>query len=221
MTSMQVERSVSGSSRFINALRNSWIDRTIAAVAVAPFAYVLYQEFQAGKLGLPQIVAILQFASIILTMIVRRPPVRITTNPFFWLLAFVATYGGLFVVALYQPGRALAPASVVNTIDVISLIVSLWARLSLGRNIGVVPAERQIVTTGAYRYVRHPIYTGIFLSLIALQLSGFSWRNLLLDGISAGLWIVKTFVEERFLSKNQQYAEYMKKVPWRWFPWIA
>ena len=209
------------SSRFLRFLRSSWVDRTIAAIAVAPFVYLLYQQFQEGKLGLPQIVAILQFASIILTMIIRRPPVRITTNPLFWLLAFVATYGGLFTVALYQPGKSLAPRYVVNTIDVLSLIISLWARLSLGRNIGVVPAERQIVTTGAYDYVRHPIYTGIFLSLIALQLSGFSWRNLLLDSISAGLWIVKTFVEERFLRQNPEYAAYMKRVRWRWFPWIG
>src|SRR5437870_242907 len=187
------------SSRFLRFLRSSWADRTIAAIAVTPFIYLLYQQFLEGKLGLPQIVAILQFASIILTMIVRRPPVRITTNPFFWLLAFVATYGGLFTVALYQPGKSLAPPYIVNAIDVVSLIISLWARLSLGRNIGVVPAERQIVTTGAYGYVRHPIYTGIFLSLIALQLSAFSWRNLLLDSISGGLWVVKTFVEERFL----------------------
>jgi protein-S-isoprenylcysteine O-methyltransferase Ste14 len=208
-------------SNVITTLKSPWLDRIIAIVAVIPFAYLLYQQFEAGHLRIPQYVAICQFGSIILTMIVRRPAVRITANPLFWLLAFVATYGGLFAVSLYEAGRPLASAWFVNTIDILSLLVSLWARLSLGRNVGVVPAEREIVTTGAYAYVRHPIYTGIFLSFIALQLSGFSWRNLILDSISCGLWIVKTFVEENFLRRNPEYAQYMKNVRWRWFPGIA
>jgi len=202
-------------------LGNSWIDRTIAAVAVTPFAYIIYQQFEQGHLGIPQWVVIIQFVQIIATMIFRRPAVRITRNPFLWGLAFLATYWGLLTIAFYDPGKALAPSYVVNSIDILSLLVSVWARVSLGRSIGIVPAERGIVTSGAYRYMRHPIYTGIFLSFIALDLSAFSWINLILDGISAGLWVVKTFVEERFLRQNPEYAEYMQKVRWRWFPGIA
>ena len=78
------------------------------------------------------------------------------------------------------------------------------------------------MTSGAYAYMRHPIYTGIFLSFIArCKLTYFSWRNLLLDLFNCGLWILKTIVEERFLSQNPEYAAYMKKVRWRWFPGIA
>jgi protein-S-isoprenylcysteine O-methyltransferase Ste14 len=42
----------------------------------------------------------------------------------------------------------------------------IHARLSLGLSIGLVPADRGIVTRGVYRFVRHPIYTGLLIALL-------------------------------------------------------
>jgi protein-S-isoprenylcysteine O-methyltransferase Ste14 len=84
-----------------------------------------------------------------------------------------------------------------------------------------VPAERKIVTTGLYGHVRHPVYTGLFLVILGTLLVYFSWRNLVLTAVWMGLWVVKTFVEENFLRKNPEYAEYMAKVRWRWVPYVA
>ena len=86
---------------------------------------------------------------------------------------------------------------------------------------GFVPAERTIVTTGAYAFVRHPIYTGFFLSIVALELSSFTWRNFMLDMLWIALFIAKTFIEERFLASNPTYLEYMHRVRWRWLPGVA
>ena len=208
-------------SALVRTLRRAWIDRCIAVIAIAPFAYAMYLEVTANSPSVPKIVELLQLSMIIVTMVSRRPAVRITTNPVFWILAFVATYWGLLTVTFYRQGRAIAPPWVVTAVDVASLATAVWARLSLGRNIGIVPAERKIVMSGAYRYVRHPIYTGVFLSILAFELSSFAWVNVLLDSISAALWIIKSFVEENFLRKNADYARYMAKVRWRWLPGIA
>ena len=109
----------------------------------------------------------------------------------------------------------------VYAIDIVSLGILLWARFSLGRSIGFVPAERTIITSGAYAIVRHPIYSGFFLSIVALELSNFTWRNLSLDLTWILLFVVKSIVEERYLASNPQYADYMKRVRWRWVPGIA
>jgi protein-S-isoprenylcysteine O-methyltransferase Ste14 len=100
------------------------------------------------------------------------------------------------------------------------LLFSVWARLSLGRNIGFVPAQREIVTAGAYRYVRHPIYTGLMLSFLAVALRIYSPRNITLLTL-AGFWmLVKSFVEESFLRADPQYAAYMTQVRARWIPFV-
>jgi protein-S-isoprenylcysteine O-methyltransferase Ste14 len=94
------------------------------------------------------------------------------------------------------------------------------ARLSLGRSIGLVPAQRGIVTQGAYRFMRHPIYTGVYCSYAALALQNFSLRNGAIFAVGAALFMIKSFVEENFLRQDPQYASYMKSVPWRWLPYV-
>ena len=157
---------------------------------------------------------LLQLAVIALTLVVRRPPVRVTTNPVFWLLAFVVTYWP-FLIGVFdieEAGAPLTPTWLSNGVALLSLAVSVWARLSLGRNIGFVPAERQIVTTGAYAYVRHPIYSSIFVGVLASELSRFSWTNAALNALWCGLLVIKTFIEEGFLRQNPEYTRYMEHV---------
>jgi protein-S-isoprenylcysteine O-methyltransferase Ste14 len=102
----------------------------------------------------------------------RRLPKRVTLNPAYWLVAFLATYWPLLILEILQQGRPVVPSTISDTIAICALAVTLWARFSLGRNIGFVPAQRDIVTGGAYRYMRHPIYTGVFLGSFALGPSG-------------------------------------------------
>jgi protein-S-isoprenylcysteine O-methyltransferase Ste14 len=199
-------------------LSNPWFDRAVAVLAVAPFVTQLAGAARAGSLGVPELTVIVNYSLLLATMIFRTPPVRVTANPLFWLLTFVATYWGFLTVLLYAPGTRLAPTWLVDALSILSLLISVYARLSLGRSIGFVPAERKIVTSGAYAFVRHPIYTGLFVSLFALHLSASSWRNLALDVTAMALFVVKTFVEESFLETSADYAAYKRAVRWRFVP---
>jgi len=148
-------------------------------VAVLPFAYFIWVMDRLGDFDIPRLVLLVQLAAIVVTMAVRRPPVRVTANLLFWVLDFVATYWPYSVGGFdwYQAGAPLVPAWLSNGVSLSSLAISLWARLSPGRNIGIVPAERTLVTIGAYVYVRHPIYSGILLGVLATGVSEFSWRT--------------------------------------------
>lgn len=51
---------------------------------------------------------------------------------------------------------------------------AFWARMHIGRNWGMPMSMRQdheLVTSGPYAYVRHPIYTGIMLAMIGSALA--------------------------------------------------
>lgn len=59
-------------------------------------------------------------------------------------------------------GRCLA-------IWVLGLGLAVWARIYLGRNWGMPTSTKEdpeLVTSGPYRTIRHPIYTGILLAMI-------------------------------------------------------
>lgn len=197
------------------------VDRTIAVVAVLPFALVMVAIIKRGDLNVPLAVVVINHLVIVATMVLRTSPVRITPNPWYWLLAFVATYGGLYAPALARTGVALVPNVVTDTLSFLALAVLLCARLSLGRSIGFVPAQRIIVTGGAYRFVRHPIYTGIFISFLSWTLRVYSPRSVAVSLIWCSLFVVKSFIEERFLREDPEYADYLGRVRWRWFPGLA
>jgi protein-S-isoprenylcysteine O-methyltransferase Ste14 len=211
----------STSARFMRALTTPAVDKTIAVVACLPFIYALYQRLTEGTLNIPRAAAALGQLITIVTMVLRRAPHRITPNPLWWALAFVATYGSLAWVTFAPVGHALVPNAVTDAISILSIAVLVYARLSLGRNIGFVPAQRNVVCSGAYGYVRHPIYTGLFLVWASLLLRLFSPVNLALFVIICLLYAIKSVVEERFLAQDAEYAAYMQKVRYRWLPGIA
>jgi protein-S-isoprenylcysteine O-methyltransferase Ste14 len=197
------------------------VDRTIAIVASIPMAYLIYWRLRQGTLDIVRIALILQSLLLIATMVARRPPVRVTLNPWFWLLAFVATYWIPFSALAAPAGITVAPRWLIVSLSVLGLLMAFYARLSLGRNIGFVPAQRQIVTKGAYGFVRHPIYTAAFVNYVALFLLRYSLGTAVLVGLGILWFLVKSVVEERFLRTDPEYSAYMARVRRRWIPGVV
>src|SRR6266481_1128199 len=191
---------------FMNLLVIPWVDKTIAIVASLSFAFELYRRWVVGHVNFPRAVLGLQLFVIIVMMVLRTTPVRVTPNPWFWLLAFVTSDGPLGFTAYAGQGVALVPPMVGNGLAVVSVIVLVYALLSLGRNIGFIPTLRKIVTRGACRFVRHPIYTGTFVSFLAFVLRGFSVLNPTVATVLVALLMIRSVAEERFLQEDAGYA---------------
>jgi hypothetical protein len=85
------EKASNLSSNVIRVLAHPWLDRTIAAVACVPLVYGSYYRYTHSHQGLPVIASVLNILILVVTMVIRRPPKRVTPNPWYWLLAFVAT----------------------------------------------------------------------------------------------------------------------------------
>jgi protein-S-isoprenylcysteine O-methyltransferase Ste14 len=209
------------SFNLIRVLSLPWLDRTIAAIACVPLVYLAYYRYQHWHHGFPLIASALNVLIVVVTMVIRRPPKRVTPNPWYWLLAFVATYWDLLVLAFLQQGQPLVSNWMTDAIATAGLLIFVWARLSLGRNIGFVPAQRELVHNGPYAYMRHPVYTGGLLTTLAFLLRAYSPQNALLMGLRI-LWFIpiKSLVEEDFLRADPQYAAYMKRVRARWIPYV-
>ncbi|MGH7703129.1 MAG: methyltransferase family protein, partial [Gemmatimonadales bacterium] len=99
----------------------------------------------------------------------------------------------------------------------------LWGLRSLGRNLtpGVEPLPAgELVRTGAYARVRHPIYLGLILVLSGYALVWSNWRLALIAGWGALLFFEgKAKAEERHLEERfTGYTKYCRQVP-RLLPW--
>lgn len=202
---------------FVRWLTNPWVDRTLAIAAILPLAYPIVVHFE-RYFKLVESIYLIETLILIGLMVFRRPAERVSTNPFHWLLAFLASYWGLLTLSFEQPGRGIIPVWIGVSLVPFSATLLIWARLSLGLNFGLVPAQRHLVDQGAYRWMRHPIYSAYFLATVLSATGSYSPRNLVVYSVGVALQIIRSFAEEEFLRKDPKYSAYMQRVPWRWIP---
>jgi protein-S-isoprenylcysteine O-methyltransferase Ste14 len=148
----------------------------------------------------------------------------------FWLYWLVSAFGakesssgsrrirpvGLLIVLvggaairLFNGSASLAVHSLaVQALGVIVFLgglgLAVWARVHLGRNWGMPmteKAEPELVTSGPYRFVRHPIYSGILLGMLGTALAT-NLYFLLAGGVALAYFAYSATVEERLLRNS-------------------
>jgi len=97
-----------------------------------------------------------------------------------------------------------------------SLPLLYWVMHSLGKNLTdtvVTRAEHTLVTTGPYRWVRHPFYTVVFSSLFSLSLVAANWLIGLLTLLMLLVIMKRTDTEEAKLIERfgEAYRNYMQR----------
>ena len=125
---------------------------------------------------------------------------RLLHEPRLWHVG----YGGAYALA----GLTLA-----------GVLFAWWARIHLGRlwsGTITLKVGHHVVDTGPYGLVRHPIYAGLIVSLVATAAAQATATGLMGAAlIVAGLWL-KARAEERFLTTEldaDAYGAYRRRVP--------
>jgi len=101
---------------------------------------------------------------------------------------------------------------VVIAVQILAAMLMVWARVTFGSRSFHFAADATkggLVTTGPYKYIRHPIYAAVLLFTVAGVLGNFSWLN-------AGLFVllcfgvgIRIFCEERLVQiEYPEYTEY-------------
>ena len=118
---------------------------------------------------------------------------------------------------LYDPGNA--GTYILAIVVLLGISFTWWARIHLGRfwsNAITRKEGHSIVELGPYGLVRHPIYTGLILAILATGAAVATVASLLgAVLISFGEW-QKARMEERFLSAElgaEAYQSYSRRVP--------
>lgn len=83
----------------------------------------------------------------------------------------------------------------------IGLGFAVWARVHIGRNWGTPMTQKnepELVTSGPYRLVRHPIYSGILVAGVGTAVA-LSWLWLVAVLLAGAYFLYSAVVEERYL----------------------
>jgi protein-S-isoprenylcysteine O-methyltransferase Ste14 len=103
-------------------------------------------------------------------------------------------------------------------ITAIGVLFSIWARVHLGKywsGIITLKEGHKLITTGPYRIVRHPIYTGMITGVIGSAITAGTGDAAL--GIVLFIWacMIKVRREEQLLTGEfgQEYEDFRRRVP--------
>eukprot|EP00879_Flechtneria_rotunda_P005547 GHRR01005840.1.p1 GENE.GHRR01005840.1~~GHRR01005840.1.p1 ORF type:complete len:253 (+),score=64.60 GHRR01005840.1:382-1140(+) len=138
-----------------------------------------------------------------------------------WLFAQIA----VIVLVLLPPFQLTGLVDIAATLLITAgLVFICYALLSLGRYFSPLPAPRakhELVISGMYSYVRHPMYGGLIMSAFGLAIITHNETRL---AMAVLLWLVlekKVSLEEQMLTERygKAYTDYKAKVK-QFFPFV-
>ena len=100
------------------------------------------------------------------------------------------------------------------TLATVLTVCGMW---TLRRSFSITVEARELVVSGPYRWVRHPIYLGEMLAAAAVAVWRFSWISAMILCLFIAFQLVRARMEEEKLKRNfPDYEMYAEKVWWIW-----
>lgn len=111
----------------------------------------------------------------------------------------------ILLLRVFRSGSLAVDSPVLGAIGTVVFVsgiaLAIWARIHIGRNWGMPmtqKAEPDLVTSGPYRFVRHPIYSGLLIGLLGTALVT-NLIGLVIIAVLGGYFYYSAFVEEKNL----------------------
>jgi protein-S-isoprenylcysteine O-methyltransferase Ste14 len=111
-------------------------------------------------------------------------------------------------------GRFVPVSVVIDVVGVLLLLAGLGFSIAAKRQLGAnwsaavtVKENHSLIRTGPYRFVRHPIYTGIVVAFVGSALVIGEWRCVVAVLLVYAAFIYKSRIEERRMQEN--FSEYL------------
>jgi protein-S-isoprenylcysteine O-methyltransferase Ste14 len=190
------------------------LDRLEKIAVVALFAWLCLRFAGDLKEEPANLIFLVSEGAVALMVLLRRATDQISLNPVDWIIGV----GGTLLPMLVSPSDGGWSGGVGLLAG--GLMISLVAKLTLGRSFGVVAANRGVKRSGVYGAVRHPMYLGYFLTYAGVLLLNPSLWNSVLLLTWAALQIARIEAEERILMLDPAYQDHAGRVRFRLVPFV-
>jgi protein-S-isoprenylcysteine O-methyltransferase Ste14 len=181
------------------------------------FAYSIWLDFASTGRFTGTLMLVSELMVVALT-IVRRRPLEVDRSWDARLVTLLSVAGPPLLRPVAGGGLVSDMATVAVSSAGLALIIA--GKWSLGRSFGLMPANRGIVSSGLYRFLRHPIYAGYVVCHLGFLAAHPTLRNLVLIVAADAALLVRSLYEERTLLHDSSYVRYCDAVRWRVVPGV-
>ena len=113
----------------------------------------------------------------------KRKPAQSKGPKFLTVLAYLSSAMPLLYLDSTVSLKALFLVS--DLLAIVGFLIVVLATVELGTSIGISPANRGLVRSGIYRYIKHPMYLGYVVSELGL---------VILNPLNAALFLISLFL---------------------------
>jgi protein-S-isoprenylcysteine O-methyltransferase Ste14 len=201
---------------FLNVLRRRFADLLLFCVTSTE-VIILFRL--TPTFGIADWIYVLQHLTVLAIALGRpRPQVRDYSMASSSSVAVSYAYPYAQVIYLrWSPGEEAWPAGGLVLVT-LAASLSLVSLLAIRKRFGVRPALRGLVTRGPYGFVRHPMYLSYILADIGYNLEEWNFVTLLLVLIGWASLVYRISAEERVISQDPRWQDYLAHVRYRLLP---
>jgi protein-S-isoprenylcysteine O-methyltransferase Ste14 len=202
---------------FLAAHRKGWeyFGNGLLCLTGLVYIFVMLSDFLQKHRISSLYVAVFE-AGVVFFAVTRPMPKETNGSLYDWTIALLGSY----LIMLMRPAPVVHDHIALLTVQIAGMAISLTGLFSLNQSFGVVAANRGVKRAGLYRFIRHPIYAGYFLSFGAYLLQNITLFNLVIYAVFVATELLRIEAEERVLSRDPSYASYSLQSRWRILPLI-
>lgn len=161
-----------------------------------------------------KVFAILFVGAVVFFTVIRHDPLSSAPGVLPRLTAIAGTFAMMSLIAM--PSQEISrPVQVISTVLVImGTVLSILCLRRLGRSFSIMATARELVTTGPYGIIRHPLYGAELITIVGVVLAHGTVPAVLVGGVWLGLQYLRARYEEQVLRQAfPAYDDYARRVP--------
>ena len=174
-----------------HSIHNGSVDLLLVGRMLARLSYIAFAAF------------------LIALLILRVTPVCKSVGLMPRLMGVLGTFATVGFLYLPAANLSLLTTFIATFLIVSGMALAIYTLLRLGRSFSIVPEARQLVTSGPYAVVRHPLYAFEEIAIIGTAMQFVQPWSLLLLIAHFALQLARMHYEERVLAQAfPEYAAY-------------
>lgn len=163
---------------------------------------------------LSKVFAVIFVGAVVFFTVIRHDPLSSAPG----LLPRLTAIGGTFAMVslIAMPSQEISrPLQVISTILVIvGTVLSIICLRRLGRSFSIMASARELVTSGPYDIVRHPLYAAELITIVGVVLAHGTLSSVLVGTVWLLLQYQRARYEEQVLRTSfPAYEDYARRVP--------